>query len=296
MIPDPLYDSNKYYVTADEPVCTYFYRPVAWPLVRLLIKTPLTPNQVTLIGLVVGMIAGVFYYYGGHLNYVLGAFFFFLASVIDCVDGPLARLRKSESEFGKFFEGIADFLVGGSVILGFSLNIHNQGKTGNALILCIAIMASIIINNMGWDYTRTQFFSIMKKGIYIPVNSFKYFCQTHVELKYQEKNGLSKIGIYIFYLYNLAEHLFFSPTDPNTGNEIKHYTEEEKKEYFKSYSSIMRLWGWNGGKIRFTFFILCSLFYRIDLILVGLLVGFNVLWLMTLMIHKIHFYRFRSKK
>ncbi len=296
MIPDPLYDSKKYYVTADEPVNTYIYRPTAWPIVRLLINTPLTPNHVTLIGLVFGIIAGVFYYYGGHLNYALGAFFFFVASIMDCTDGPLARLRKSESEFGRYFEGIVDYLVGGAVFLGFFLNIYNQGNTENTLGLCIAVMVSIIIHNMGWDYTRTQFFSITRKGVYIPVNSFKYFCQTHIELNYYKSSGPIKIGIYFYYLYHLIEHLFYSSTDPNAGNKVKHYTEEEKKEYFKNYSSIMKLWGWNGGKTHFTFFILCSLFYRIDLILAGILIGFNVLWLVTLTVHKLHFYRSRSRK
>lgn len=85
-----------------------FNRLLCRPAVRLLSHTPVTPNWVTLGGLVVGILAAFMYAQGFYAAYVAGALLFFLSGLFDEADGMLARIKFRESVFGTWFEGFVD--------------------------------------------------------------------------------------------------------------------------------------------------------------------------------------------
>src|SRR5688572_8367390 len=84
-------------------------RPPAAVFVYLLRNTPITPNQVTILSVLVCAGAGaMFVTLPGHLWVVLAALVFELSFVLDCVDGQLARLRKIASPLGHLFDFLMD--------------------------------------------------------------------------------------------------------------------------------------------------------------------------------------------
>ena len=85
-----------------------FNRMLCRPAVRLLTHTPVTPNLVTLGGLLVGILAAFMYARGFYAAYVAGAVLFFLSGLFDDADGMLARIKFRESVFGTWFEGLVD--------------------------------------------------------------------------------------------------------------------------------------------------------------------------------------------
>jgi phosphatidylglycerophosphate synthase len=85
-----------------------FNRMLCRPVVRLLTHTPMTPNQVTLGGLAVGMLGAYMFSRGFYAANVGGALLFFLSGLFDEVDGMLARIKFRESVFGTWFEGLVD--------------------------------------------------------------------------------------------------------------------------------------------------------------------------------------------
>jgi len=85
-----------------------FNRWLCRPAVRLLTHTPVTPNWVTVGGLVVGIAAALMYARGFYAAYVAGALLFFLSGLFDEADGMLARIKFRESVFGTWFEGFVD--------------------------------------------------------------------------------------------------------------------------------------------------------------------------------------------
>jgi phosphatidylglycerophosphate synthase len=85
-----------------------FNRMLCRPAVRLLTHTPVTPNLVTLGGLLVGILAAFMYARGFYAAYVAGALLFFLSGLFDDADGMLARIKFRESVFGTWFEGLVD--------------------------------------------------------------------------------------------------------------------------------------------------------------------------------------------
>jgi len=85
-----------------------FNRLLCRPAVRLLTHTAVTPNWVTLGGLMVGIAAALMYAQGYYAAYVAGALLFFVSGLFDEADGMLARIKFRESVFGTWFEGFVD--------------------------------------------------------------------------------------------------------------------------------------------------------------------------------------------
>jgi CDP-diacylglycerol--glycerol-3-phosphate 3-phosphatidyltransferase len=87
----------------------YTYKPqkdrVLYPACRMLRKAGLTPNMVTAAGVILSACAGVMALYG-HLY--AGIVVFFAGACLDALDGSLARATGRSSEFGRYFDSIAD--------------------------------------------------------------------------------------------------------------------------------------------------------------------------------------------
>ncbi|MCS6914306.1 MAG: CDP-alcohol phosphatidyltransferase family protein [Myxococcales bacterium] len=83
-------------------------RPMAAPLVALLLPTGVTPNQVTFASAAVALGAdAVLLLWRGWHGLLVAALLVQLAFVLDCVDGQLARIRGTASAVG----GLLDFLM-----------------------------------------------------------------------------------------------------------------------------------------------------------------------------------------
>ena len=93
-------------------------RRVSRPLARLLSHTPVTPNQVTIMSLGVAL-AGFFSFVYDH--YIIGALLAQASSVVDGVDGDLARIKKQTSAFGGFLDSIVDRYADALIILGLTI-------------------------------------------------------------------------------------------------------------------------------------------------------------------------------
>ncbi len=88
------YKTSLKLIEVEELLDLVFYRPLAFLFVKMVYRTNLTPNQITTIALIVGMIGGVFYFFNTHLAITIGAVLLILYDVLDCSDGMVARLKK----------------------------------------------------------------------------------------------------------------------------------------------------------------------------------------------------------
>ena len=80
-------------------------RPISLAVSRLLAATAVTPNQMTLISVAVGLVGAPFFLSVEPLWQTVGALLLLAHSILDGCDGELARLRYQESRWG----GILDF-------------------------------------------------------------------------------------------------------------------------------------------------------------------------------------------
>jgi phosphatidylglycerophosphate synthase len=97
----------------DSPISKYIYRPVSRPLTRLLVGTPVTPNQISLAVLALGALGCWLVAQPGPRALAIGSGLVLLAGFIDGCDGELARLRLTTSKLGAWLDTIVDELTTG---------------------------------------------------------------------------------------------------------------------------------------------------------------------------------------
>jgi hypothetical protein len=84
-------------------------RPLAAVFVWLLFYVPITPNQITFLSLFVALLAdAALLFCPGRTGLGAAALLLYLAFVLDCTDGQLARLRGQTSSVGSYLDFLMD--------------------------------------------------------------------------------------------------------------------------------------------------------------------------------------------
>lgn len=108
------FDPQKMYKLPKEhrffDINDWWVLPNQW-LVRGLYPLSVTPNQVTFVSLILGVMAAVFYLKETPASQVVGGIFLYGKIFLDNVDGNLARSRGEVSRSGRFFDSLTDFFV-----------------------------------------------------------------------------------------------------------------------------------------------------------------------------------------
>jgi hypothetical protein len=93
---------------ADGFFTTFFVSTWSRYVARWAARLGMTPNQVTVIALCVGIAAGAAFATGERAGYIAGAVLLYLSFVLDCVDGQLARYTRRYSKFGAYLDSVFD--------------------------------------------------------------------------------------------------------------------------------------------------------------------------------------------
>lgn len=107
----------------------HFDRRLSQLMSKKLAHTKITPNQVTLIGMSIGLTAAFLLSIAGYRAHLLGAFLFVFCIIVDGVDGEIARLRLKQSAFGHYLDIITDNIVHAAIFLGMAFGLYHD--TGN---------------------------------------------------------------------------------------------------------------------------------------------------------------------
>ena len=110
-------------------------------LTQILLKMPMTPNQITSLGLVFGLLACGFFYSQDHILNILGAILFLVYYILDNCDGEIARYRDLCSNFGKNFDTFVDWIVHSLFFL--ALGLQSLSNTNQELWLWLGLVCSI---------------------------------------------------------------------------------------------------------------------------------------------------------
>jgi phosphatidylglycerophosphate synthase len=122
-----------------------FNRWLCRPVVRLLSHTSVTPNAVTLAGLVAATLSCFAFARGFYAAYVCGALLFFLSGLFDEMDGMLARIKFRESAFGTWFEGFVDNATYLFVFAGITIGLYRQHRH-TELVWGMALIAGSVLS------------------------------------------------------------------------------------------------------------------------------------------------------
>ncbi len=89
----------------------YVIRGLSLPLSAVLCRLRVTPNQITWVNIVVGLIACRFAAVGTRLAFALGGGLMLVQAIFDSCDGEVARLRYLSSKFGMWLDNTSDDVI-----------------------------------------------------------------------------------------------------------------------------------------------------------------------------------------
>lgn len=118
------------------------------PTSRQLIKTPLTPNMISIGINIIGSLCGIFYALG---HPVIGSLFMHTATILDRCDGEVARVKLMETKKGEWVDTISDQFTVLSFLLGVPIGYYLISGKQIALILG-GINISIFLFFVIWSF------------------------------------------------------------------------------------------------------------------------------------------------
>lgn len=178
-------DDEKAFKKAEKLLCDKLIKPADGFISRYInrkfsirIFTPLflkiyrgiTPNQVSILSFVVGLVSSLYFFLG---HAVIGALLIQLSSILDGCDGEIARLKHMQSSFGDFLDAILDRYADSFILAGiFYYSLTEIGSKEIFGIYCsplfiigifvLAILGNLMVSystaksvaNFGYRYTR----------------------------------------------------------------------------------------------------------------------------------------------
>jgi len=161
-------------LTNDSFVTRILSRSVSQRLTRLLVNTPFTPNQITMLSFFLGLGSALCFFQGGYGMGVSGAGLLLLSIWVDGVDGEIARIKFMESPFGAKLDILCDNIVHVAVFFSIGMGLYNtHGETIFLLLGGLAASGSLLA------------FLLMREGIIAGKSIIKSSQENN-----QKKNGL----------------------------------------------------------------------------------------------------------
>ena len=117
-------------------------------VVKPLASIGVTPNQLTVLGFLVSLFAGLSFltWYNNKERLLAGGILILVSGMIDAVDGILARITGKVTKFGGFFDSVADRYSDATVLSGIIL-----GGLCNPFIGLATLVGTLMVS-----YTRSR--------------------------------------------------------------------------------------------------------------------------------------------
>jgi 1L-myo-inositol 1-phosphate cytidylyltransferase / CDP-L-myo-inositol myo-inositolphosphotransferase len=136
----------------------FFNRKISRWFTRIFLAAGLSPNIITILATLVGLVAAAGFGVGTYSAGIIAALLFQLAAIIDCCDGEVARLTFTESPFGAWLDIAMDNVVHMAIFAGIAAGayLHMAGSDGAWVPLALGA-AAILGNGLSfWLVTRAQ--------------------------------------------------------------------------------------------------------------------------------------------
>lgn len=125
---------------------TLLNRKLSRPLTRAFLRTPFTPNQVTGLSFLVGLLGAGCFLLGSYGWTLVGALLLQASTVLDCVDGEIARVKMLESPFGEWLDITLDTVVHIAIFIGVGVAVWKQVGLAAAPLLGGLLAAAALIS------------------------------------------------------------------------------------------------------------------------------------------------------
>jgi CDP-L-myo-inositol myo-inositolphosphotransferase len=139
----------------DGPIARYLNRPISNLVTRYLLRTRITPNQISVANFILGLFGAVGFATGTPWGVMLGGVIMQLTSILDGCDGEVAQVKMMESKKGAALDTAMDNASYLAWFLGVMVGTHQAfGNPVLDLIAGISFLMLISTLLMGYRYVR----------------------------------------------------------------------------------------------------------------------------------------------
>lgn len=118
------------------------------PAATALGRMGLTPNMLTLFGLVLILVTAVVLAMG---YTTLGGVLFIFSGIFDALDGTLARMTNRKTRFGAFLDSTCDRYADAAILLGMMIPFLRTGQHTQVVLAFVSVTGSVLVS-----YTRAR--------------------------------------------------------------------------------------------------------------------------------------------
>lgn len=238
----------------------FFYRPLAFLLVKIVYPTTITPNQLTIIAIIIGLSSGCVYATGLPNAGIYGAILFMFYNVFDCSDGMLARLKKNGTHAGRIIDGVADYISTAAVFVGLGIGYADQKYSHSLwwLLLFLAALSNVIQSIMV-DYYRTRFLDYVLQRKSTFEEDMDSFREEYHRIKDQKNKWFDRWIFRRYFDYSAFQKKLTS------GKKSEKSFNATPEEYYKKNKPIIRVWVNIGPTAQITAIMICSIINRFDI-------------------------------
>lgn len=117
-------------------------------IVSLLTLIKINPNILTFLGVLISLWAAFMFGYGSLLG---GGLVIILAGLFDMLDGAVARVSRSETRFGAFYDSVIDRYSDVIILQGLLVYYARHQMLGYVVLVGVVIMGAVLTS-----YTRAR--------------------------------------------------------------------------------------------------------------------------------------------
>jgi phosphatidylglycerophosphate synthase len=136
----------------------FFNRKVSRWFTRIFLAAGLSPNAITILATLIGLVAAAGFGVGTYSAGIIAALLFQLAAIIDCCDGEVARLTFTESPFGAWLDIVMDNVVHMAIFAGIAVGSYLRMAGSDGAWVPLALGSAAVLGNglSFWLVTRAQ--------------------------------------------------------------------------------------------------------------------------------------------
>jgi len=246
----------------EELIDFYLHRRVANLVVKVLVHTPITPNQVTVLSGLFAIAAGATLATSAPerpYQPVIAAAIFFGSIVLDCADGQLARLRKSSSFAGRALDGYTDVVSITSLMVGHLFWLLQHGVPfWLTQVVGWSAALSIKWHAHHYDHIKNLYLFNTERPGSSDIPSFPTYEEIERERVEHERAGRRFSALLCRGFHQFTQSQRKGLVGRTGLDRPRPSSDAERALYRERFRGFMRLWTFNGIGTHLCFYVVCT--------------------------------------
>jgi len=135
----------------DNIIYLFFTRYISASISALIVKTKITPNQISYSMFFFGLIGAYFFSLGAYSGYFLGGLFYIFLNIADTVDGEVARYTKRVSNFGDYLDRLVHYITNSAMIIGLGIGVFINTNENLFLYIFTIFLLLYLVDDLSRD-------------------------------------------------------------------------------------------------------------------------------------------------